>query len=540
MARSPLALLLVLGCAAGGAGDEGVRTDGRRVGGQLTFSPTGRFTFTAADKDLSISELDRVRFAVKAKPLPGVPLWHQVRLVHGDVFLAEVRKLDATHLHVRTAWAESLAIPRVAIERVAFPLGQRVDFFDSFESDLGAWKTTGEPRTAEGRLLLDRSGQAAEGELKKPLVAGQVGVGFRGERTRTRIAALQLGFVRDRKPAAVRVELVGPGENFSITSPTQAKLAPPLKRDAKSHRLSIEFDRDRLNVFLDEFVAWTQDEGPGELRSLKLVTEGEGTEASAMDDVLVAHAEPAGPLKSWADLTSDAVRSPEGDETFGTLVSAGPSGVTLEVKDRKRSLRWPDAAELTFHRGPLTESATTGEHVQLRVRSGEAHHDILTGAVKLFDAKAIVLVHPLLGQLSIPRDRVEEVRVQFHGRRVPIDSSPHHLGAKPAFGFAVPKPEGLSLKKSVRLDAPTAGFLVVEAAHLSGMGTPLEVLVNGESLGELNKQADRADATVRSYRLPLPAARELEIELRLKRPRSGGRAQGADVRAIRLELHEPR
>jgi hypothetical protein len=257
----------------------------------------------------------------------------------------------------------------------------------------------------------------------------------------------------------------------------------------------------------------------------------------------VATSEPAAGPRPWADLTADAVRPPDGDETFGNLTAAGPAGATLEVKGKKLALRWPEAAEFTFHRGPVTETATTGEHVRVRLKTADGLHDVLDGAVKAFDDKAIVLVHPVLGELTLPRDRLEEVRFLFHGRRVPVDAAPHHLGARPAFGFAVPKPDGLSLVKKVALAGPAAGHVVIDAAQVSATGTPVEVLVNGERVGELNRLAGRADPAVRAYRLPVAAGAwrpgDNEIEVRL-RPAASGKVTGIDVRAVRLELADPR
>jgi hypothetical protein len=524
--------------------EEAVRGDGSRIAGQLSFTDARQFKFISEGRDVPIADLDLVRFKHKSRTAPAVPLWHMVRLSHGELFVAEIRKLDATHLHVRTSWADPLAIPRSVVERVTHLPGSRPVFFDSFDGDLAAWKVSGEPRIADGRLVLNHAGQSVAATLKQALPAGRVAIGFRSERTKARNVAIELGFVREGKPVAIRVELIAPHESYAINSPAKPKHSQLLKRDATTCRLSVEFDRQRLDVFLGDLVLWTQEEGPGELHSLKLVSEGEGAESAALDDVLVTRPEAAGEEKSWAALTSDAIRSPEGDETFGVLTSVGSSGVTLEVKGRKHTTNWPDVAEFGFRRGAIQVQATAGEHLRILVRSSDESRDILEGAVKSFDDKALVLIHPTLGELTIPRELLEELRFLFRGRQLPVDSTAHHLGAKPAFGFAVTKPEGMSFKKTVRLESPStsSGFIVVDAARLSGAGTKLEVLLNGESLGELNRQADRADAAVRTYRLPLPATtpKEVEFELRLKPPQDGGRIDGVDVRAIRLELREAR
>jgi hypothetical protein len=160
--------------------------------------------------------------------------------------------------------------------------------------------------------------------------------------------------------------------------------------------------------------------------------------------------------------------------------------------------------------------------------------------VTAFDDKRLVLAHAVLGDLTIPRDRVEELRFRFRGRRVPVDATPHHLGTRPGFGFAVVKPEGLRFAKAVTVDAvPAEGFVAVEAAQVSGPGPPVEVLLNGERLGELNRSADRADHVVRAYRFPVPAGawrKDNEVEVRVRPPADGKRVPGVDLRAVRLEV----
>jgi hypothetical protein len=535
-----VAVLLTAALAA--HGDEALRTDGTRLTGQLTLSETGRFLFRTGDRDEPVAGLDRVSFAVKPPTAPPVTLWHQIHLGHGEIVLAEIRRLDDTALHVRPVWADSVAVPRVAIERVTHLPGWRPVLFDSFDTDLGAWTKTGEPRAEGGRFLFDRAGQGAEAAVK-PVATGRVVVAFHSAVTIARRIRLDLGFVRNDQPRPVHVEFIGPSDQYTVTADDKPDLTGKLRRDAGTHRLSVEFDKDRLAVFVDDFVLWVRDAGPGELRSIKLESEGDGIEAAAVDDVLVAAAVPVAEPRAWADLTADSVRSPDGAETFGTLSAAGPNGVTLDVRGKKTSLGWAQAAEFTFRRGPVSEKPTAGEHLRLRVRTAEGQHDILEGAVQAFDDKAVELMHPVLGRLTLPRDRVEEVRFLFHGRRLPVDSTPHHLGTRPAFGFAVPKPEGLRFTKSVSLDNPAAGFVVIDAAHVGEKGAPVEVLINGERVGELNRRAGRAEPVVRAYRLPIAAGvlrrGENEIEVRL-RPPAGGKVNGIDVRAVRLELDDPR
>jgi hypothetical protein len=523
--------------------DEAIRRDGTHVSVDLSFSLNGQFVLRSRDRNQPIGDLEFIRFARKVPAEPPLPLWHQIHLGRGELLLGAVMKLDATHLHLRTAWADSQPIPRTAIERVTNPPGTRPIFFDAFGGDLSNWEAAGGQRIASGKLTLDRARQSVQAKLTKPLAAGRVAVGFESGRTKARRCIFGLYFERDGKSNVVSIELVDPGERYKVVSAGVPAHDGKLRREPGSHRITAEFDRDLLDIFVDDLVLWSQRSGPGVLQAMRLSAEGEGNEAANIADVLVAEPQPVGELRSWADLTADAVRSPSEGETFGEIIAAGPSGLTLKTKERDLVLPWPKIAEFAFRRGPVNESATAGEHVQVRIRSKDGVRDVLSGAVKAFDDKSLVLIHPVLGEVTIPRNRLEEIRPLYYGRQIPIDTTPRHLGDRPAFGFSVPKPEGLWLTRSVKITKSAAdGYLIVDAAHVGGKTTPFEMRVAGESLGSLNRLADRADFRVRTYRLPLPAIRpdEIEIKLELRPPKDGGRVNGIDLRGLHLELHDER
>lgn len=504
-----LAALVVVALVA--HGDDALRRDGTRVTGRLELFKAGRFRFHVGDRTEPVVGLDRVRFTPRPTPPPAVALWHQIHLARGQSILAEVRFVDDKALHVRPAWVKEVAVPRMAVERVTSEPG---------------WQPVAVGGTAT--------------ELKPPLATGRVGVVFRAADTTRPRVRLDLGFVRDGKPNPVGIDLVGPDERFTVTATDKPDVEGRLKRDGQTHRLSAEFDRDRLAIFVDDLVLWVRDAGPGELRTVRLVSAGNGP---AAEGLVVERSQSSDPPRAWADLTADAVRAPNGDETYGTLTAAGPAGVSLRRKDRTLVLGWHAVAGLGFQRGPVAEKPTTGEHVRVRVRTADGLYDVLDGAVRALDDRALILDHAVLGELTIPRDRLAEIRLQFHGRRLPVETTPHHLGIRPAFGFAVPKPERPQLSRTVALTDPAAGVVVIDAAHVGRTGTPAEVRVNGEVVGELTRLAGRSGPEVRSYRLAVPVRAwrrgDNEIEIRL-RPTGGGRVTGIDLRAVRVELADPR
>jgi len=251
---------------------------------------------------------------------------------------------------------------------------------------------------------------------------------------------------------------------------------------------------------------------------------------------------PLNTVKPWADLTADGMRSTEGDETFGTISELSFEKVVLETKAKKLATFWKELAEIGFKRGAIVERETKGEHVQIRLHTVENQRDILEGAVRSFDEKSLILLHANLGEVRIPRDCLAEIRFRFHGRTVPVDSTPRHLGNRPAFGFAVPKPQGMSFAKSIPVEMQSKGFVVIDAASVSAKGPQVELRVNGKSTGDFNRLVDRTEGGVKTLRLPLPslAGEKMEIELRVHVDAEGRRISGVDLRGVRLELVESR
>lgn len=540
MSTRALALTIAsLLCTASVPADDGVLRDGTSMAGTLGHRDS-KFTFGTADADRPIDSIEFVRFKPKSPFVRPAPLWHRVQLSNGELFLGEILKLDDKHLHVRTAWANAVRIPRATIDRVGPGPGGRPVFLDIFDGELTAWAKSGQPKVESGQLLL-AAGDAVEVGLKSPVTAGRVCLTFQPFKSKSRIVMLELGFVRDGTPASVAIELIGPGPHFAVTP----GVAHKIEREGTVRQVVAVFDRERLVLLVDDLVLWSQDVGPGVLKSVKLIASGEGDEMARIEDIAVLESDYTPRPRPWADLTRDAVRSADGDETFGTLTAAGPTSLRFEIKGTPAFLSWPAAYEFAFRRGPVAEATTTGEHVRVRVRSADGARDVLDGSVKSFDATMLVLTHAVLGELAIPRDRLEEIRLRFYGRRVSVESSPHHLGKKPAFGYAVPKPEGMMLTRAVKVDAvPHTGSVVIEAAGVDRTGSPAEVWFNGKRLGDLNRLADRAGLEVKAYALPVPSEAwergENAIEIRLLPAVATGRVNGIDVRAVRLELYDAR
>src|SRR5206468_2426175 len=123
-----------------------------------------------------------------------------------------------------------------------------------------------------------------------------------------------------------------------------------------------------------------------------------------------------------------------------------------------------------------------------------------------------------LGTLTVPTEYLRRLDGWFYGRRIEVDGNAYHLGGRARPGFALPQPDGLSLRRTFLLEAVTASArLVVEAAHLKGSGDGIgpvlergglrtAVLLNGQEVDYLNRYRERATGRPYLTQVALPAA----------------------------------
>ena len=243
-------------------------------------------------------------------------------------------------MHIRPAWRYPLPFLDGRALRSA---GSRL-VSSNPDGDLTRVDETGEPRTADGHHPECHRPGRSETEVRD-CQAGRDHLPCGNAKTRT---SLGLGFERDGKPAPAKLEVIGPGETFAVTSPAKPDHEGRIKRNAGTRRLTAEFDGDRLHLFLDELVLWAQSSGPGELKGIRFVAGGAGMESATVDDVAVSRSERSAEPEPWSNLTAGAVRSPDGDETIGSLAAAGPTGVSLDVKGRRLASVAGRIREFTF------------------------------------------------------------------------------------------------------------------------------------------------------------------------------------------------
>jgi hypothetical protein len=253
------------------------------------------------------------------------------------------------------------------------------------------------------------------------------------------------------------------------------------------------------------------------------------------------------------DPEQDEVVLASDDQLFGHVASAGPSTVAWRGRLGERALSWGQVRGLSFRRQAPISASTDGEHVRIWLHGAiRAEPDVLAGAVQGFDHRSLVLRHAALGTLKVPAEYLIRLEGKFYGRCIEVDGNAYHLGARARPAFALPRADGLSLRRTFRLEAATGtARLVVEAAHLKGVGDGIRpelergglrtaVLLNGQEVDYLNRHVERARRRPCTIRVALPAAAlrngENVLELRQTPNPETGAYEDCIVSGLAVEL----
>jgi hypothetical protein len=134
------------------------------------------------------------------------------------------------------------------------------------------------------------------------------------------------------------------------------------------------------------------------------------------------------------------------------------------------------------------------------------------------DEKHLTLINPILGEMVLDRGRLRRLRWLFHGRRIELDHTRHHLGpeGKLVAGIFPVRAEGLAASWRFDLNAlPATAKLHLQVIHLKGHedGDPrawergelrTEVVVNGKVVDYLNHHVQRAGREPHRVTVALP------------------------------------
>jgi hypothetical protein len=363
----------------------------------------------------------------------------RVQLWDGERISGQILDLTKDSLRLRTAWAARLELPRAAVAFLSPLPGWRMILDEDFRRDPGGpdvsaagLQFTGKPTfadaedgTAARALVLRAPGQSLTYTLRshaerrnEEVTAGRVGVNFqqRGEARGARWA-IALLFQQGERSRRVTVTVAGDGDHYTVDSGGLTGTARQVKRVPGWHRLIVQFRKQSLRVTCDDDVLWHNlDEGPGgRLQRVtilcQLSAERETLRGSVtwtefcIERAVDEHPPPPG------DAEQDAVRLLDDDQLFGRIVHADRRAVQIEGRFGKLSLPWTAVSGCSFRRPAAPPKANEGAKARVLVRSGLcAEPDVLEGVVMTQDDRRLVLKHALLGELTLERGRVRELR----------------------------------------------------------------------------------------------------------------------------------
>jgi hypothetical protein len=410
--------------------DEARDGDGRRTSGTLTLDAAGRLQFTPAgqDKPAPPDGVDMVLFKPAAPAPFRIGFVRRVLLDDGQRISGRLLGVDKDAVCLRTAWAERVTVPRAAAVALLHPAGWQTVLDDDF-ADLQSWTCAGKPALSAGdaagppAVTLAEPGQSLAYAVAEPPDAGRVGVNFLDKDAAGALWRAALRFQGDGGERIVTVTLAGGGDAYEVEVPRFDGEARRVPRSPGWHRLTVQFGKESLRVLCDDDVLWySLKQGPGgTLRQVAFScveakpAAPRGTVALAEFSLVRAVDETRLPP---GDPGQDEVLLAGGDQLFGDVVRADRRAVEIQGRFGKRSLSWADVRGCRFHRdGAPPRPPAAGARARVWIDSGvDTELDVLEGVVKALDNKTLLLVHPVLGEQRIDRDRVRRLKPLPRGR----------------------------------------------------------------------------------------------------------------------------
>lgn len=367
----------------------------------------------------------------------------RVHLWNGEHITGQILDVDKDTVRLRTAWAARLELPRAAVSSIDSLPGWRTIFDTDFrrrgtrtergsEGMAAGLKLAGDPAfadaedgTAARALLLNAAGQGLTYTLPEPLTAGRVGVNFQEQQPARGARWLaELLFQQGERTRRLAVTVAGNGEHFAVDAGGLTGTTRQVARMPGWHRLIVQFSRHSLRMTCDDDVLWYNlENGPGgRLQQVTIAcqqsAEGEAVRGGmAWTELCIERAATEHPPPP-VEADQDAIRLLDDDQLFGHIVRADRRAIQIEGRFGKRSLPWTRVSGCSFRRPPAPPKAKERAKVRLRLHSGLCPEtDALEGVVTKQDERRIVLRHALLGELTLNRDRVRELRKLDNGTK---------------------------------------------------------------------------------------------------------------------------
>jgi hypothetical protein len=550
--------------------EEAVLPTGQTLRGKLKLT-NGRLFFTPSRRRaaLRLDQVDHVRFPLIKRFPSRVATLHRVTLIDGQRLTGEILRLDAEALRFRPTWAGVLTIPRHVIVSLMQLPGYANFVDEDFETECKAWKMTGLPALSDRQhtsgkrsLLMKSPGQFAEYSLAEPLEAGRAGINFHDPLVTTASRWLfEANFQSARGTRVIRIVVGDASDSYTAELPGEKQASFRVRRTAGWHRLQLEFTGTMLVISVDDDLLWAgREHGPGgplckiRLACRPVPAKGKQQGEVFFDDFALARVVEPG-RHSRADPDQDELWLRDGDQVFGRVLTADRRSICLRARFGKRIWVWGDVRGLYLREAISPSRITEGEQVRIRVRTGAGPElDRVVGQVRGLDADRLTVRAPILGELVIDRHRVRRLRWLFHGRRIELDHTGHHLGPKGMLVARLHPARAEGLKANWKFDLeslPAAAQLQLQVAHLRGKEDgntqawkrgelQTEVVVNGKVVDYLNHHVQHSGWEPRRVSIALPRERlrvgRNTLQLRQTPERRTGHYESFGVKNLVIEM----
>ncbi len=444
------------------------RSDGSTVPGTLVTRENGGWALATATERVPLEQFHWLRSGQKLLPARLVkPLEQRYRLPGEQSIIGVLKQLDGKHLTLETAWADTLTLPRSAVELVEPVDAARPIIWENF--------ATKPMRLVSGKTVLEQ-------QLPDELRAGRVDLILQIPEG-TEAGCGEVGLAA-KAGKLLQVTIPQVGQPYAIATKRPAKSSFRWRVAAGKHRLTFEWNQEVLLVLVDDLVIWIGDglDENGLPRTVEVQGQGEGTKPIELLHLVVEREE----TERWLPFSNrqqDEIITPAGDQWFGRLAKQTSKGVQQRSRLGPRDWAWTDVRALRFRRGAFQPATTQGTHVRLVLATRDGREHELAGVLTAVEPDRLRLEHAILGKLAIPFGFVNAIAPQFAGERRVLLAQPVHLGKELKPRFQMPRAKGRTLKYSFGLEAVPATATVIVVGRPAAKEATLELYINDRRQG---------------------------------------------------------
>lgn len=412
--------LLILALTPTARADEAILLDGSRLHGELRFR-NERFDFfpDAQANPLPWAQIDRVEPAQKSSLPPTLPACWLATVINGDQFGCQLLEIESNAFIADSSWFQGLRIRRNAVRAMARPQGWAPWLRQDFLKEARGWKETradgdGSPLPGMTGLELGTSNKSLHFTPETPLPFGQISLRMKeaGATNGTRWQ-LQLGIDGDRGFQTVKIQFGGPGP-CELRAPGHPVLRQQVKDVASPFLLQFEVSDASVRLIVNGSLASWIERGfrDARLRSLLLEPEtplvgNSPAKLNLQEFAIARRLEPLQRPPRHPEL--DEVWLESGDQIFGNFRLVDSQ--YLELASSRETRRIPrNLVRGLFPRQSAIRDVQLPAPWQLTLRDPSGcESSRLTGLIRTWGEREIVMIHPLLGELKLPRSQVKSL-----------------------------------------------------------------------------------------------------------------------------------